>query len=92
MVKIMSGFLDSSNIGNYHLWAKNEKSGSKDYWGMIILYQILFSRIDVLNPLLATIDVVSNSINIWFLGLETFIFILIPVILLIKSEYLLPPS
>ena len=39
--------------------------------------QILFSRIEALNPLLATVDaeVVSNAMNIWFLGIEISIFL-----------------
>ena len=39
------------------------------------LYQILCSRMEALNPLLAAIELLSNVTNIWFLGLETFVFL-----------------
>ena len=47
---------------------------------------------EALNPLFATVELVSNATNIWFLGLENIVSLYVPVILVIKAEYLLPPS
>ena len=77
MVKIMSVFQDPSKIGNCHLWAKKKFNFWKLRCERMYYLQILFSRIEALNPLLATVDVelVSNAMNIWFLGIEISIFL-----------------
>ena len=76
MVKIISGFQDPSNIDNYHLLPKPKQNifiSSIPFFKNYKIYQILFSRTKALNPLLANIELLSNVINIWFLGLETFV-------------------
>ena len=67
MVKIMSGFLYPSNTDNYHLGVNMKIFFENDLLITIIVsnIQILFSRIEALNPpVLATVNVVSNTTNI----------------------------
>ena len=56
-----------------------------DYMSLPILW------IKALNPLLATVELVSNLTNIWLLGTDTLDCLYIPVKFLTRSAFSLPP-